>query len=227
MSKNRRSRHRRTNQGLRGAIMAGVLIAVVLVGLQIWGNQTTAYYEGIPFDGRTLGDPDAPVTVIEYFDFQCPACQTASSGIVKPLVENYVESGDVKFTYKFFPVLDDPRGPKESTAAAHAAFCAAEQDAFWPYQNALFARRGQGNRGTYSDRNLRKIAGQVGLDEEAFNACLDSTAPIVGVEKDRQEGEAIGVRGTPSFLVNDVPVNGTYRDIENAIEEALASARAE
>lgn len=221
MSKKRNRRHRK-NKGIQQAAIAGVLLVVALVGIQIWANQTTAYYEGLPFSGTTLGDPDAPVTVIEFFDFQCPACQTASSSIVKPLVENYVASGDVKFTYHFYPIL----GP-ESFAAAEAAYCAADQDAFWPYQNALFARRGTGNRGTYSENNLIASARQVGLDEEQFKSCLNSPHATAYVQSSVLAARNLNVPGTPAFLVNNVRVGASYSALEKAIEEALASARAE
>lgn len=226
--KRNRSSHRK-NKGLQQAVVAGVLLAVVLVGIQLWANQSRAYYEGIPFSGTTLGNPDAPVTVIEYFDFQCPSCQTASTTIVKPLVEKYVASGDVKFTYKFFPVLDDTfRGIYESTGAAIAGFCAAEQDAFWPYQQILFARRGTGNRGEYSNKNLISFARQVGMNVEEFTECINSPYARAYVQNDHQTGVQIGVPGTPVFIVNNKPIlTPTLRNIEQAIEEALASARAE
>jgi len=229
VSKKRNRSRQRKNKGLQQAIVAGIILAVALVGVQLWANQSVAYYEGLPFSGTTLGDPDAPVTVVEYFDFQCPACQAASNSIVKPLVENYVASGDVEFTYKFFPILDDRnRGVYESTRAAIAGFCAAEQDGFWPYQQILFARRGTGNRGEYSDRNLISFARQAGLNVDEFTECFNSDYAGAYIENERLVAAyQLGLLGTPTFFVNNRPVNGTWRDIEQAIEEALASARGE
>ncbi len=227
MSKNR-SRSRR-NKGLQQAIVAGVILAVALVGIQLWANRSVAYYEGIPQSGTTLGNPDAPVEVVEYFDFQCPVCQTASNSIVKPIVEKYVATGDVKFTYKFFPILDDPnRGVFESTRSAIAAYCAAEQNLFWPYQRILFARRGTGNRGEYSDRNLIAFARRAGLDMDKFNECFNSDYAQAYIENEHFKAVQLGLPGTPVFFVNNQPVlNTSLRDIEQAIEEALASARAQ
>lgn len=227
MSK-KRNRSRK-NKGLQQAIVAGVILTVALVGLQLWANRTVAYYEGLPYSGTTLGNPDAPVEVIEYFDFQCPVCQTASNSIVKPIVEKYVASGDVKFTYKFFPVLDDPgRRVYESTRSAVAAYCAAEQNAFWPYQQILFARRGTGNRGEYSDRNLIAFARRAGLNMDAFNECFNSDYAEAYIKNEEFKAAQLGILGTPTFFVNNRPIpNPTLRDIEQAIEEALASAGAQ
>src|SRR5690625_1547318 len=135
------------NKRLQWAVAAGVMLVVILVGVQLTSNRTSGleagppYYADLPFAGTSIGDPDAPVTVVEYFDFQCPSCQNASDAIVKQVIDQHVRAGDARFVYRFFPIL----GP-ESVAAAEAAFCAAVEDAFWPFQDAVFTRRGTGNR---------------------------------------------------------------------------------
>src|SRR5690606_31981273 len=141
-----------------------VVIVAALIGAQSWWNnrqmansiRAAAFYEQFPTEGTRIGPADAPVHVVEYFDFQCPYSHTASDQVVKRLIDDYVAEGSVAFTYRFFPIL----GP-ESVLAAQAAYCAMEMGAFWPYQDVLFAKKGLGNRGTYNRNNLISYARQV------------------------------------------------------------------
>lgn len=208
-------------------IIVAAVLAVILIGTQLWSNRSTAnvevanaYYAGLPFSGTAIGNPDAPVTVVEFFDYQCPACQIVAEQIVQPVIEKYVASGDVQFIYRFYPIL----GP-ESVAAAEASYCAVEQDAFWPYQDALFARKGTGNQGTYSRNNLVAMARQVGMNEKQFTQCLDGPVARAYVKTSHDFAVEIGLQGTPTIFVNDVSVRLSVPAVEQAIEEALASAR--
>ena len=232
MSKSSRSKarshsKRSPRKNFPWVIVGAVTLAVLLIAVQLTSNRSAAdtipsLYSELPVHGTAIGNPDAPVTVVEYFDFQCPACQASSDQIVKPLLETYVREGKVRFIYNFFPIL----GP-ESVAAAQAAYCAMEQDAFWPYQHVLFAKRGTGNRGTYSRRNLVNMARDIGLDVDAFTACLDGPVAEAYVQASYDYAVRVGLRGTPSFFVNDRPVAISRQAIEQAIEEALAGAGGE
>ncbi len=215
----------------RKAVKLGVgvaaVLALVLAGAQLfWVNQSAPqaspsadddYFKGLVTAGTTIGPADAPVLVEEYMDFQCPACQIAAEQIVKPLIQEYVAQGKVRFAYRFFPFL----GP-EWVAAAKAAYSAATQNAFWPYQQVLFAQRGTGNRGAYSDANLLKYAEQIGLDVQQFQACYESEDAAVYAEGSFQRARQLGIPGTPTFFVNGRAVNvGSYAALVREVEAAL------
>lgn len=211
---------RGSNKGMQWTIIGGVLLAVLLVGVQLTANRTseggTPYYDDLPFSATSIGASDAPVTVVEYFDFQCPACQQASDLIVKPLITDRVDAGEVRFIYRFFPIL----GP-ESVAAAEAAYCAVLQESFWPYQEKLFSRKGTGNRGAFSRRNLIGFAKDIGLDQTQFEQCLDSREAAAYVQSSYEHAMALGLQGTPSFTVNGQYIRTNAKDINDAIDKAL------
>lgn len=199
-------------------------LALILAGAQLfWVNRASPssgddYFRGLPTAGTTIGRADAPVLVEEYLDFQCPACQEAAEHVVKPLIQEYVAQGKVRFASRMFPFL----GP-ESVGAAKAAYCAAAQDAFWPYQQVLIAQRGRRNQGTYSDENLVKYAEQVGLDVEKFKECYASEDAAAYAEGSYQRARQLGVPGVPTFFINGRMVNvNSYAALKREIEAALA-----
>lgn len=210
------------------AAAALVVAALVVGGLHRWSQArgeapegwVAATYRGLPAQGTSLGAASAPVVVEEYVDFQCPHCHLAAREIVEPLIERYVASGKVRFVYRFFPFL----GP-ESVAAARGAYCAAVQGAFWPYQEILFERRGVGNQGTYSPASLTRYAVEAGLDEAKFGSCLQSPAARDYVAADYARARKLGLRGTPSFLVNGRYVAvSDLATLQAAVDQALAEA---
>src|SRR5690606_38863249 len=105
--------------------------------------------------------------------------------------------------------------------AARGAYCAAKQEAFWPFQHRLMERRGTGNRGAYRDERLIDDARALSLDTEAFEACLSSGDSLAYVQAWHQQALDLGLRGTPSFTVNGRVVAGSLAALEAAIEEAL------
>jgi len=115
----------------------------------------------------------------------------------------YVKTGKVRFGYRHFAFL----GP-ESQWAAEASECAAEQGAFWPYHDRLYDRQAGENRGGFSQDNLKRFAVELGLDSQAFDACLDSGKYAATVRADTAAGQSLGVKGTPAFLVNGRPLVG-------------------
>src|SRR5690606_33715982 len=104
-------------------------------------------------------------------------CHDAAGEIVAPLVEKYVRTGNARFVYRFFPIL----GP-ESVTAARGAYCAAKEDAFWPFQHRLMERRGSGNRGAYGGDRLIDDARARSLDAGAFETCLPSFDSLAYVQ---------------------------------------------
>jgi protein-disulfide isomerase len=176
-------------------------------------------------DGTAMGDPNAPVLIEVYEDFQCPACQIYSNDVEPLVTENHVASGEVYYVFRQYPFLDDRAPSKESDQAANASMCAAEQDSFWDYHDILFANWNGENQGSFSDKRLLAFAETLGLDMEAFTACFEENRYQEEIEADLAAGNAADVQGTPSVLVNGELVKPgfvpTYDDIRRMIEISL------
>lgn len=218
-----------------------VAVAIVVAAVLIFANRddssddvgTAVAWSDLQSDGRVLGDPDAPVDFVVYSDYQCPFCQQFDEQDLPKVIENFVTDGDVKIEWRPMPIisqapLDSP--DNESVQAAEAAMCAADQDQFWPYSEALYAAQGAENGGVYSDEMLKQTAADVDLDTDAFNACLDSGEKEEAVLSLRQAGVDSGVQGTPTFLINDQLVSYTlegYAKLKNQLQDAVDGKRVE
>jgi protein-disulfide isomerase len=166
-----------------------------------------------------LGPADAPVTVIEYSDFQCPACGYFAREIKPELVSRYIAAGKVRFVYRHYAFL----GP-ESGWAAQASLCAADQGRFWDYHDKLFASQAGENRGAFRRENLKRFARELGLDGARFDPCLDSREHEREVVAQKAEAERKGVQATPTLFINDRKLEGVPRSFEALaalIEERL------
>jgi protein-disulfide isomerase len=115
---------------------------------------------------------------------------------------------------------------QESQWAGEASECAAEQEAFWEYHDYLFDNHGGENRGAFSKDNLKRFADELGLDSEVFNECLDSGRHSQIVQQETATGQQIGIRSTPSFLVNGQPVIGAqpFEAFQQVIDGLLAGS---
>lgn len=124
----------------------------------------------------------------------------------------------MRFVFRHYPFL----GP-ESQWAAEASECANEQGRFWDYYDILFAHQRGENRGAFSISNLKGFAAELGLDEEAFAACLDSHKYAEAVQQERSEGQRRGVRSTPTFFINERMVRGliSFSQFQELIEMEL------
>lgn len=151
--------------------------------------------------GRTKGNPSAKVTLVVYADFQCPFSRQYWRDIEQRILEEYVQTGKVSYTYKYFPVIDGDR-IGESHWAAYAAECANEQNKFWEYQDRLYAEWYGKNVGTFTRANLKKFAAELQLDSQKFDACLDSDRYAKLVLEHLIEALQIKLPGTPTFLMN-------------------------
>ena len=167
---------------------------------------------------KSIGDENAPVVVVEYGDFQCPACQYFFQTAVKQLKEEYVQTGKVRFVFRQFAFLGE-----ESQWAGEASECANEQGRFWDYYDKLYQEQNGENVGIFSKDNLKRFASEIGLDIASFNQCLDSGRYIEKVKQETQEGQEAGVRGTPSVFVNGQYVEKgiQYQVLQPAVEAAL------
>ena len=164
---------------------------------------------------RLRGDPKAPVTIVEFSDFQCPYCKRVQPTL-KDLLTKY--NGRVKLSFRDFPVRSlHP----QAEAAAEAARCAEEQGKFWEYHDALFA-----DQSKLDAAGLTSTARSLGLDEKSFQSCLASGKFKAQIETDLQDGSKAGVAGTPGFFVNGVFINGSQpqAEFEKVIDGELAAA---
>ena len=132
--------------------------------------------------------------------------------------EAYVKTGKVRVVFKNRAVLG-----QESVWAAEAALCAAEQGQFWPYHDKLFESWAGENEGAFAKANLKRFAADLGLDASAFNSCLDTDKPLQQVREETQESQQRGVRGTPSFFLNDQLIEGAlpFEEFRKAMEAQL------
>ena len=161
------------------------------------------------------GDENAPVTLVEFGDFNCGYCARWAHDTLPRIDEKYIQTGKVRMAYVHFPILG-----ADSMTAAEATECAAQQDRFWEFHNILFANQGMG----FTPPHLTVLAGELGMDTAAFESCLANFPDRATLEDDIRLAQVMGVRGTPAFLVNGVPLAGAYpyEDFERIIEQALA-----
>lgn len=153
-----------------------------------------------------LGDPKAPITIIEYGDYQCPFCGRFFTDTELLIRKEYVDSGKVRMVYRNFAFLG-----QESTAAAEAAECAKDQKKFWVYHDAIYKaeiRDGQENNGNLTRDALARLAGDAGLDSKAFAACVDGKKYADSVRKELEGGRKAGVDSTPTFFINGQMLRG-------------------
>jgi len=176
-------------------------------------------------DGTTLGDPNAPVLIEVWEDFQCPACRTFSETIEHQVIDNYVATGKVRYVFRHFPFLDDAAATRESDQAANASMCAAEQERFWDYNDILYANWNSENAGAFTDKRLVAFAETLGLDMAAFNSCFEENKYKEQIDADKALGTSRGVTGTPSVFVNGTILTPgfvpSYEEIAAAIDMAL------
>ena len=162
-------------------------------------------------NSNSMGDPHAPIQIVEFGDFQCPYCKRFAIETEPLLVENYIDTGKVYFTYRSagnWVSKNMGQGKTESQDAALAAYCAADQNKFWEMHDALFANnRDVEDQGSFTADRLKAMAKSIGLDTSAFNECYDSGQYNEQVQQDYSDALAANVQGTPSFVVT-FQVNG-------------------
>ena len=190
-------------------IFGGILVVAILVSafIIINANKPIGEIKAAPERshpqavGLTMGDPNAPVTVEEFSDFQCVACYRFWENFEEDFIRDYVETGLVYFKYSPFSFI----GP-ESFQAAEAAYCANDQGKFWEYHDMVFNNWAGENLGNFSDQRLIAFAENIDLDTDAFKQCFNRNTYKSQVLQDAAYGQQVGVSGTPSFLVNDTLV---------------------
>ena len=175
-------------------------------------------------DAAAKGDPDAPVTIVEYSDYQCPFCLRHFQDTMPQLLENYVETGKVRYVFKDFPLTSiHPQAPK----AHEAARCAREtggDETYWQMHDRLFAGQSAWSENPEHVVVFKSYARELGLDQASFDECLDANRFAAAVQADFQEGAGFGVSGTPAFFINGQPLQGAqpYEVFVRVVEALLA-----
>jgi len=200
--------------------VAAILCVIAIVNTVLIGYNAGAFAvtsNDAPSGVAMLGSPDAKVTIIEYSDFQCPFCARFYTGAYPQIKAQYVETGKANIVFKDYPLSFHPQAQK----AAEAGKCALEQgnEKFWKLHDLIFQNQAQ-----LSVDNLKLWAVQAGVNAAKFNDCLDSGRMAAAVQRDFAEGQAAGVRGTPTFIVNGKQVVGAqpFEAFQTAIDAALA-----
>lgn len=228
-----RARQRRRRLGLLAAVALAAVAIVVALAVASGGGgegsgglgegeglrgaaEVNGLFEGIPQDGIALGDADAPVTLVEFVDLQCPFCGQFARDAMPELVRDYVETGDVRIELRTLRFL----GP-DSDVAARTAAAAALQDRMWQFTELFFRNQGAEGSGYVTDDFLRGIAGAVdGLDAERALDAADSAEAESLVARDEAAAGTLGVQSTPSFFAG--PTDGRLRQLR--ITELSAGA---
>lgn len=224
----------------------GILIAVALIGIVAVGYSVgssalgTAAAEPVDLEvgdlselvqmaeGVTRGDASAPVTIMEFADYQCPACQGFALQVKPQLMARYIDTGQAKFVFHDFPLSQHPH----AFLAARAARCADDQDRFWAYHDHLFQ-----NQPTWSQASSAPVgrfvdyAETLGLDVDTFEGCLRSDRHAELVTANMQLGQQLGVPGTPAVFVSSggmVTRLQSYdlQSIDRAVQEATGGSTA-
>lgn len=163
-------------------------------------------WQGFADAGHRLGPADAPVTIVEFGDYQCRYCREAEPHLLA-IRRRFGDS--ISLVFRHFPLIVE----SVSYTAAGAAECAAEQGAFWDYHRRLFQSR-DWQREDPTDAFVN-IGIDVGLDDQAlFRACVESNVPVATITADLQAVERLGIVGTPAFLVNERLVMGVLDSLE-------------
>jgi protein-disulfide isomerase len=226
-------RRRRLLQLGAGAVFLAIAVVVVLIVVASSGGsggdtkiegaaEVNTLLAGIPQEGTLLGDPKAPVELIEFGDLQCPVCKGYSEEILPPIIESEVEQGQVRIDFRNFTII----GPQSIPAGA-AAIAASEQGRGWTYIELFYRNQGEEDSGYADDEFLEAIAKSAGVKDLAkWNQ--DRKKLTGAVERTTAEAQRLGFEGTPSFAVEGPKTKGmellgtpeSTGGLEDAIEAA-------
>lgn len=212
---------------LAGVIIAGAIMFTnrgsnppvkQLAGALAGDDVQPGDFKSLEVNAPMLGNPAAPVAVVEFADFQCPFCGRFYKTTAKSIIDNYVKTGKVKFIYHDFAFLGE-----ESSGAAQAARCAGDQGKYWQYHDYLYEHQNGENDGAFANDHLKVFAQTLGLNADVFNKCLDSGKHKQDVENDTALGRKFGVTGTPTTFVNGKAITGAvpFSDFEQKIQAVL------
>ena len=202
-----------------GLIILGAFLIVAPIAYQMLKPmaEVVSVDSSIPpnIDDNAMGDPNAPLKIEEFADFQCPYCERFHQDTEPLLRQYYIDTGKAQFIFRSMGnfVSDNiakatgTAATTESQDAALAAYCAGDQNKFWEMHAHLFANVLGEGAGSFTDRRLKAIAETAGLNMDAFNSCYDSGKFKERIQQDFEDAQAANITGTPGFLVTYI-VNG-------------------
>lgn len=168
-----------------------------------------------------LGSEKAPVTIVEFSDFQCPFCRKFYNDAYQQIKKTYVDTGKVRMVFRHYPLSFHAA----ARPAAIASQCAFDQGKFWEFHDLMFDEQNKQGQGTvtFGATELKAWAQQLGLNTSTFNSCLDSSVHGGIVDTDMKVAGTLGITGTPSFVVNGKLIVGAqpFSVFKEAIEAAL------
>ena len=191
--------------GIGAAVAAAAIVAAAAAAASM---QAAPEYEGVDMSAMrgsvstalaspVLGDPDAPVTIIEFGDYQCHQCYNWFHNTRPGIAAEYIDTGRASLVFVDMAFLG-----RDSPRAAEASHCAGDQGMYWEYHNTLYRQQGPGiDDGWASYERLRLFADSIGLDAGQFGECLDSGKHASRVQYNTNEGIKHGVGGTPTFII--------------------------
>lgn len=196
-----------------GAVIAAVVIGIAFVGFDNISNQKGLILEPTPtiqqvgppkitintfLDNGSpiLGDPNAPITLIEFGDYQCHFCNVFFHSTEEDILKKYVETGKVRMIFKDYNII----GP-DSVNASHGAHCASDQGLFWEYHDILYSNWTGENNGWASSENLARFAQEIGLDVDVWTECMIKGAHSKNIIASNNDAKSLELTGTPAFFV--------------------------
>jgi protein-disulfide isomerase len=218
MSKREMFRERRRRTNLRNRLIS--------IGLIVLGAALVAFFliwptlapppDVVPVtplvrtqvDFNSAGDPNAPVKLDEYSDYQCPYCAQFSERTEQAILDTYVATGKVYFTYYSVGEFIGP----ESSRSAQAAYCAGDQNKFWEYHDYVLGNQLGENAGRFSSRRLAAFAESIGLDMNEFNSCFNNGKYAEMVRQELFDSRDLGIQSTPTFLISYIANGQTVTD---------------
>jgi protein-disulfide isomerase len=237
--------------GVVGVLLVVCSCLAVGVGLAVYRSNITGLTNPVsgiqsatpltrPSANRnSTGDPNAPIKMVEFSDFQCPYCKDWWQKSEPLLLNTYVKTGKVFFTDRSagnWVSQNMGAGGVESQDSAMAAYCAADQNKYWEMHDGLYINVTGEEAGSFSPSHLQEIAQGVGLDMNAFNSCFSSNKYLNQVNQDQKDAIAGGIQGTPFFLITYIPTGQTqpvtttidgdqpFAVFQEALDKALAAA---
>lgn len=225
----RRVARKSGNTSVRNLYLIGggvvLFVIAILVGVVIAGNRPAAVAESYPFQtGRTAegfyykGNPDAPVKVIDYSDYQCPACKAYVDRLSPIVTRDYIETGKVQFIYHEFPLQIHPN----AVPAGEAARCAGDQGRYWQMHDTLFARQAEWSNLSSPVARFNAYARDIGLDAGQFASCMSQAIHTAEIAAAGQAAINANIPATPTFVVNGQQVDSA--GLIPAIDAALRAS---
>jgi protein-disulfide isomerase len=169
--------------------------------------------------GTVKGDENAPITIVEFADYQCPGCGQFGRIVIPQVVSSYVDTGEAQLVLYDMPLTSIH---PHAFLAARAARCAGDQDRYWDYHDALYANQQEWSFVADASGHFEGYAEEIGLDAEEFGDCLNSDRHADVVTANMRLAEELGVRGTPTIMVS--AGSGTTRRVDNNNFPSIAQA---